>query len=1059
MGHYSRFIQTLLFPFLSIKPKCQPRVYKVAELTAYPYSLNHRLTKYISFSLTQPSLPLYLFNRSFLTTMTQQSPIELHAFTHNQRASTIALNNDSQPRRPKASPRPTPSPSSGPSTPSPLEELEDFEPGDPALSSGQESPVRGRTRAIVASLTREPPPLAIPRRRAGPSSIDFDDHRVSHRLMSKDLSISPEELDSCILESYPTGHVNLNVAEILSEASSSLQSPVDWNGFAGHRDTFALQQMYAGCVRPLRPGLPRNVFERLEQYIDFDTYLSLRLSCRCWSEAISSVRPLRFATAASVLPVEIVQRIYAQLSSIDFNAARHCCRSWLLASLGHKLLVQMLQRGGWWSAAQADMTLIEERGPRGILSGEWLLSKRLTTECSLRPDWTGNGLSGENQDHSSSRLRESSMNSPNGRIAFESFILDSEVDFSALSLNGHSAEEGLHTSDSRFTISVCGKYLLVTIDCTIYIYSLNNQASINHRAQSPIPVERLTSLVCPHRVLAVSMDTSYGRFAVAALLQGRAGFVCDLRELGTVSQWPSHDAYLWDPALSALWEDRDSVADSTYLSGTYSHRFSSPVSPGRMEALPQRNSSNHSTDPFPPAYPSAKQTSMPVVPGLSSVFYNLGSAINSPLSVAICAQRRCIAFGCSSAVELHWVDALTGQGLNRWFSIPAGGEMLYFFPERNGERKMRVIGSETVPDAWRVAKDDPSAPGQSDYYNAIPLSDGIHVLFANRFSAELCLGIETPPTATVIDAGYMRLETRAIFEGPLLMNGKGGRMVPRIFEAARDLRWGGRVVAGFGDEVWVFAVPGDILKERTAGCRNKNRNVAEDDDDDDDGEARTSVLRFGGIRVGQVEGLARVGICADGGGVLVRGIGRAGLFKEWRLTSRSRNVKRWVVRSDGSVVTQDEFDGTQSEAVERDADGDVVMKDYVRRDSSSCYDDDATGGELANGDYNNDDDDDEDGGVRLEFDLDGDVIMRDVGVYYGGGVGGGEEEELDEGYFSDEPGRGSGTLAIHPADAGYWREGERIGIRKGGAGQGKDTEEDLWELSRMEVEVFGGCKG
>lgn len=987
--------------------------------------------------------------------------MELHTFTHNQPASTIALNDDSQPRRPKASPRPTPSPSSGWSTPTPLEESEDFEPGDPALSSGQESPVRGRTKAMVASLKRELPPLAIPRRRAGPSSIDFDDHRVSHRLMSKDLSISPEELDACILESYPTGNVHLNVAEILSEASSSLQSPINWSRFAGHRDTFALHQIYAGCVRSLQPGLPRTFFERLERYIDFGTYLSLRLSCRCWSEAISSVRPPRFATVASVLPVEIVQRIYAQLSPIDFNAARHCCRSWLLASLGHKLLVQMLQRGGWWGAARADMALTEECGPRRIGNGEWLLSKRLTTECSLRPDWTGNGVGDGNQDDSSSRLRESSVNSLNGRIAFESFILDSEIDFSALSPNGHGAEEGLHTLGSRFTVSVCGKYLLVTSNCTIYIYSLNSHASINHGAQSPSPVERLTSLVCPHRVLAVSMDTSSGRFAVAALLRGRAGFVCDLRELGTVSQWPSQDAYLWDPVLSALWEYReDSVPESTSnLGAMYNRRFSSPVSPGHMEALLRRNSSTYSTDLPAPAYPSAKHTSMPVVPGLSSVFYNLGSAIDSPFSVAICAQRRCIAFGCSSAVELHWVDALTGQGLNRRFSIPAGGEMLYFFPERNGERKMRVIGSEAVPDVWNVAKDDPSAPGQSDYYNAIPLSDGIHVLFANRFSAELCLGIEMPPAATVIEAGYLKLETRAIFEGPLMMDGKGGRTVPRIYEAARELRWGGRIVAGFGDEVWVFAVPGDVLQARAGECRNKNREVA-GGDDDDDGEP--SVLRFGGIRVGQVEGLARVGICADGGGVLVRGIGRAGLFKEWRLTSRPGNVKRWVARSDGSVVTQDEFDATHSEAVERDADGDVVMKDYIRRDGSSCYDDDdATGGELANSDYddNDDDDNDEDGGVRLEFDLDGDVIMRDVGVCYGGGVGGREEEELDEGYFSDEPGRGWGTLAIHPADAGYWREGERMGIRKGGAGKGKDTEEDLWELSRVEVEVFGGCKG
>lgn len=860
--------------------------------------------------------------------------------------------------------------------------------------------MRGRSRARVGG-SFELPPLVIPRRRAGPSSID--EHRVSHRLLSEDRSVSPDGLlDSAILESYPTDTVSVNVAEILSEAggSSGLPSPVeDWDRFAGHRDTFALLQL-RGDDRPRAPlevGLPRTFFERLERFIDFGTYLSIRLSCRRWSAAISSVRPPRFATMASLLPVEIIQRICAQLAPVDFNAARHFCRSWMLASLSHTLLVKMLQRGGWWGAARADMTLIEEGAPTRIWSDEWLLSKRLSTECSLRLDWTGNGLGDEIQDDSKFSLRESSLNSSHGRLAYESFILDSDVDFSALSPDGRS-QEGLHASSSRFTISVCGKYLLVTRHCTIYIYSLNSHASIAHRAQPLSPVERLTCLACPHRVLAVNMDTSSDRFAVAVLLEGRAGFVCDLRELGNVSESPSQDVCLWEAALSAPWEDQRSTT-STDLGDT------------------------------------------------SSVFYNLGSTIDPPFSVAVCAQRRCIAFGCSTVIELHWDDAITGQVLNRRFSIPAGGKVLYFFPERKDEKKMRVIGSGAVPDVWRVGGDEPSAAGETDYYNAIPLSDGTHVLFANRFSAQLCLGIETAPTRTAIDVGYMRLETRAIFEGPP-MDANSEWTVPKIYKAARDMRWGGRIVAGFGDEVWVFAVPGDFLREKVGNWGNENWKGCQDDDNDD-GEGRTSVLRIGGIRIGEVEGLNTVGICADGGGVLVHGIGRAGLFKQWRLTSRPENVKRWVVQSDGSVVTRDEFDGSHPEAVERDADGDVMMRDYIRRSSSSCYDDEAIGVESANYDDNDDDDDDGGGGVAIEFDLDGDVIMRDVAVCYGGGE---EEEELDEGYFSDEPERDGGTLAIHPADAGCWRSSGRVGI-------GRDEKEDLWESSRVKVEVFGGFKG
>ncbi|MCJ1426381.1 hypothetical protein MMC29_004284, partial [Sticta canariensis] len=936
---------------------------------------------------------------------------------------------DFQPRRPRASPRPTPRRSR---TPDPEEE--DVEPGDSTSSSGRESPlVRGRTGWIGAPLKQdELPPSASVRRRAGPSSIDVDDHRCSHRLMSKDLSASPEELDSSILESYPTGEVNLNVAEILSEASGTVEGgSVGWSGFAGHRDTFGLVRMHGGLAAaaaaaavPRRslgqpPGLPRTFFRRLGRHVDFDTYLSIRLSCRCWSAAISSVRPPRFATGASVLPVEIIQRICAQLSPIDFNAARHICRAWMLASLRYELLVQMLQSGGWWSAARADITLMEEGSPRRMLGREWLLSKRLSTECSLRADWMGNGLSGGIRDGSTPSVLEPASNPTNSRLAFESFTLDSEVEFSAaLSSDRHAADEKLDASGSRFTFSVCGRYLLVTEDCTIYIYSLNSHASITDRAQSLSPIERLTNLVCPHRVLAVSMDTSSSRFAVAALLQDRVGLVYDLGELGAVSHRSICDAYRWDPGFSALREHQDPVLANPMGSsgGAYDGRFSAPVAPGPTETLSQRKSSDYSTDAQPPPYPSATRSNMPVVPELSSVFYHLGSGIDSPVSVAICAQRRCVAFGCSGAVELHWVDAFTGQGLNRRFSIPAGGEILYFFPERKEGRKMRLVGSGAVPAVGGVAGEggqlesaraNLSAAGRIDYYNAIPLSDGTHVLFADRTSAQLCLGIETPPTTMTIDAGYLRLETRVIFDGPLMENGNRGRTVPRIYETARDLRWGGRVVVGFGDEVWVFAVPGDALKERRAGERgNKN-----EENEDDDGETRTSVLRIGGVRVGEVESLAAVDICADGGGVLVRGIGRAGLFKEWRLTGRAENVKRWVVQNDGSVVArEDKLDEAVSgAAAERDADGDVVMRDYIPRDSSSCYHDgEVMGSESAH--YDDDDDDDGEGGVAIEFDLDGDVIMQDVGVCYGGGRGEEEDEEhLDEGYISDDTGLGWGT--------------------------------------------------
>ncbi|KAK5988578.1 hypothetical protein PT974_10062 [Cladobotryum mycophilum] len=50
------------------------------------------------------------------------------------------------------------------------------------------------------------------------------------------------------------------------------------------------------------------------------------------------------------LPTEIIQQIYHLLSPVDFNAARHSCRSWYMASVDRALLTRMLKQGGWWSS-------------------------------------------------------------------------------------------------------------------------------------------------------------------------------------------------------------------------------------------------------------------------------------------------------------------------------------------------------------------------------------------------------------------------------------------------------------------------------------------------------------------------------------------------------------------------------------------------------------------------------------------------------------------------------------------------------------------------------------
>ena len=114
--------------------------------------------------------------------------------------------------------------------------------------------------------------------------------------------------------------------------------------------------------------------------------------------------------------------------------------------------------------------------------------------------------------------------------------------------------------------------------------------------------------------------------------------------------------------------------------------------------------------------------------GPRSIYHNICSEDDPPRSIAICPQRRCVAFGCSGGIELHWVraelsililntshiayfcirelltrdqvDALTGQDLNRWFPLTAPSDYLFFLPPRksiDSAKKLRLISSAASP--------------------------------------------------------------------------------------------------------------------------------------------------------------------------------------------------------------------------------------------------------------------------------------------------------------------------------------------------------------------------
>ena len=625
------------------------------------------------------------------------------------------------PVRAQASPRSTPSMSAGSSftfNNSPKKS----ESNSP--SSGEQSPIRGRTISRVPSTNRE-----SGRSRTStnfePSArfFGFDNTFAYQRLLSRDLTAEPEDIFQTVVEPLPVG-----VERFRSSLSGELYRAATWENwdesidltkFGDHKDTFAILGLRH--LQNRRVELPAEFWQGLLQYIDYETNLSVRLSCRCWSAAISDAQPLHMLPAAD-LPTEILENIYKRLDPVDFNSARHTCRAWMIASLDAKLLGLMLKRGGWWAAAQADVELQKCDGQiyPDKVDPEWLLSGRLATECSLRPDWTGNGLF------------RSPYGSPDGEYSPTiGLVRTSQTDFSELSngyapMSGGEIGAGLH-----FTVSICNKFLLVTEGCIIYIYSL--LADWLHTHQPGGHLSLMTTIICPHRVLAVSMDTSSDRFAVAGLLEGRLGLVCDLHRDSSKSKVaPGPRAlsdtlqYVRSPAYSSHASGGYILTEATSprLYGTTTlegldRRAMYPSDQAMAFAMSEATIPDvHGARPVgtswtlddlyltpvspppqtPPTFTNASY--IPIENGSRSIYRNLCSAEDPPRSVAICPQRRCVAFGCAAGIELHWIDALTGQDLNRWFPLTAPSDSLYFLPPRPGvdsAKKLRLISSACHP--------------------------------------------------------------------------------------------------------------------------------------------------------------------------------------------------------------------------------------------------------------------------------------------------------------------------------------------------------------------------
>jgi hypothetical protein len=349
---------------------------------------------------------------------------------------------------------------------------------------------------------------------------------------------------------------------------------------------------------------------------------------------------------------------------------------------------------------------------------------------------------------------------------------------------------------------------------------------------------------------------------------------------------------------------------------------------------------------------------IPIETGPRSLYRHLCSDDDPPRSVAICPQRQCVAFGCSAGLELHWVDALTGQDLNRWFPLTGPSDFLYFLPSRQGidsTRKLRLISSAAHPSQrsaicrrfyaaakpmlssfWSVVGFESSPPVQSntpspqrgssrmvpwvsdcDHYRAVPLSDGFHILFTDPESGMLCLGSDAPI------GDPRRLLRKLMFVPPT------DGAVPRIYATGKDVITGPRIVAAYEDTLVLYSVPPDVFalskrEQRTAGPLNDGEIVdaspwlsywPKDDipanyprpappgsDTFVSGPRAIWPLFIRGQVIGQVEGLVDIAVNKVGG-LAIWGFGLDGRARVWQLDDGlEQRANGRVVEKDGRVV-------------------------------------------------------------------------------------------------------------------------------------------------------------
>ena len=134
------------------------------------------------------------------------------------------------------------------------------------------------------------------------------------------------------------------------------------------------------------------------------------------------------------------------------------------------------------------------------------------------------------------------------------------------------------------------------------------------------------------------------------------------------------------------------------------------------------------------------------------------------------------------------------------------------------------------------------------------------------------------------------------------MDEEGKAVVPKLYSSG-ELIWGGRVVVGYGDELWLFVVPPD-------GFLRQNDKKREEEPRYEPSEiAEWSPVRIPGVQFGKVSGLVDIAVDATGGDLTVWAFSIDGMAYVWQLGGRPKPIIKRIIQRDGTVTSAEYADG------------------------------------------------------------------------------------------------------------------------------------------------------